>query len=66
MKNKKWNHKMKYDLISIANYALKCTNVIDDSNYYDIMKSIERKSQRLRSPKWVIVQGVGGVMLPLY
>jgi len=51
MKNKKWNHKMKYDLISIANYALKCTNVIDDSNYYDIMKSIERKSQRLRSPK---------------
>ena len=49
--NKKWKRKMQYDLIKIANYALKCTDIIDDSNYHDVMKSIERKAQRFRTPK---------------
>jgi len=49
--NKKWKRKMQYDLLGITEYTIKCIDIIDDSNYYDIMKSIERKAQRLRDPK---------------
>ena len=49
--NKKWAYKMKEDLLNIAIYSIKCVEIIDDSNYYDIMSSIERKAKRLRSPQ---------------
>ena len=49
--NRKWNSKMKQDLLKVTSYTIKCINIIDDSNYYDIMKSIERKVRRLRDPR---------------
>ena len=49
--DRKWKIKMEKDLLKIALYAIKCTEIVDDSNYYDVMSSIERKARRLRSPQ---------------
>ena len=48
--DRKWKRKMQQDLLNLTEYTIKCVNIVDDSNYYDIMKSIERKAQRLRNP----------------
>jgi hypothetical protein len=49
--NNKWKSKMDYELLQIALYAIKCVDIIDDSNYYDVMRSIERKARNFRTPK---------------
>ena len=48
----KLKHKIKLQgqLLTLTQYIIEASSVIDSDNYYDIIKSIERKAKQLRYP----------------
>ena len=50
-KSNHWHAKMVSDLLGISSYVMKCIPLIDESNYFDLIKSIEKKAKNLRIPK---------------
>ncbi len=50
-RKERWIYRMQQDLLDIASQSVKYINVIDDTNYYDLMSSLERRIKNLKSPR---------------
>jgi|TARA_Y100000310_G_scaffold345062_1_gene461519 hypothetical protein len=48
--NFKKKYRMMANLLGIAEYTMKSVELVDEDNYFDILKSMERKIRKLKYP----------------
>jgi|6_EtaG_2_1085325.scaffolds.fasta_scaffold105157_3 hypothetical protein len=46
-KMSKFKKEILKEYISITSYILNCTKIVNETNYFDISRSIERESQKM-------------------